>query len=269
MRYARCGSFRNDRITSPRCNPRRRHRRLFPADGCGRGRHGPGAQGASGRHPADDLRSGRPGDRHGRRWGPGRVRQRSGGRAMRASDSEDHGESQRGRRPKRQCGFASASISATSSSTRPGSMVTGSTLRPVCRRSPTRGCRHSGNVHDELRGRVEAAFEDIGERELKNIARPVRAYVTCGKGTSSGLDDAAIIRLHRSAFSRSAAIHQYERRSRAGVFCRRDNGRHHHGPVASKVVFSDRAQLVVRLQRQGGRHSSGRSRTRCSLRAGR
>ena len=43
----------------------------------------------------------------------------------------------------------------------------------------------SGNVHDELRGRVEATFEDLGERELKNIARPVRAYALRSKDAES------------------------------------------------------------------------------------
>ncbi|RUX09915.1 adenylate/guanylate cyclase domain-containing protein [Mesorhizobium sp. M8A.F.Ca.ET.059.01.1.1] len=34
----------------------------------------------------------------------------------------------------------------------------------------------SGKVHDEVRGKVDAAFEDAGERQLKNIATPVRVY---------------------------------------------------------------------------------------------
>ncbi len=34
----------------------------------------------------------------------------------------------------------------------------------------------SAKVHDEVRGKIETAFEDIGEQTLKNIAAPVRAY---------------------------------------------------------------------------------------------
>ncbi len=34
----------------------------------------------------------------------------------------------------------------------------------------------SGSVYEQVRGRVEASFVDLGERELKNIARPVRTY---------------------------------------------------------------------------------------------
>jgi adenylate cyclase len=34
----------------------------------------------------------------------------------------------------------------------------------------------SASAHDQVRGRIEAEFADLGERELKNIAKPVRAY---------------------------------------------------------------------------------------------
>jgi class 3 adenylate cyclase len=34
----------------------------------------------------------------------------------------------------------------------------------------------SGSAYDQVRGRVEAEFSDLGEQSLKNIARPVRAY---------------------------------------------------------------------------------------------
>jgi class 3 adenylate cyclase len=34
----------------------------------------------------------------------------------------------------------------------------------------------SGSAHDQVRGKVAVEFTDLGEQELKNIARPVRAY---------------------------------------------------------------------------------------------
>ncbi|MFO1060695.1 MAG: adenylate/guanylate cyclase domain-containing protein [Dongiaceae bacterium] len=34
----------------------------------------------------------------------------------------------------------------------------------------------SARVQEDVRGRLDLAFEDLGERELKNVARPVRAY---------------------------------------------------------------------------------------------
>jgi class 3 adenylate cyclase len=34
----------------------------------------------------------------------------------------------------------------------------------------------SAMVHDQVRGRLDCGFEDLGEQSLKNIARPVRVY---------------------------------------------------------------------------------------------
>jgi TolB-like protein/class 3 adenylate cyclase len=34
----------------------------------------------------------------------------------------------------------------------------------------------SGSAHDHVRGRVDATFVDLGEKDLKNITRPVRVY---------------------------------------------------------------------------------------------
>jgi adenylate cyclase len=44
----------------------------------------------------------------------------------------------------------------------------------------------SNTVHDQVRDRLPFAFEDVGERQVKNIARPVRVYRVrdLGAGTS-------------------------------------------------------------------------------------
>jgi class 3 adenylate cyclase len=34
----------------------------------------------------------------------------------------------------------------------------------------------SGSAYDHVRGRVDATFADLGEKDLRNIARPVRVY---------------------------------------------------------------------------------------------
>jgi TolB-like protein/class 3 adenylate cyclase len=49
----------------------------------------------------------------------------------------------------------------------------------------------SGSAYDQVRGRVEADFTDLGEQSLKNIARPVRAYAvnTGSDGAASQLRD--------------------------------------------------------------------------------
>ena len=42
-------------------------------------------------------------------------------------------------------------------------------------------------VRDEVRGRLEVAFEDLGEQQVKNIARPVWVYRIQPGGSSPGL----------------------------------------------------------------------------------
>jgi TolB-like protein len=42
----------------------------------------------------------------------------------------------------------------------------------------------SGRVQEDVHGRLEIAFEDTGERQLKNIARPVRVYRVRLNGTA-------------------------------------------------------------------------------------
>lgn len=47
----------------------------------------------------------------------------------------------------------------------------------------------SGPVHEQIRGKISAAFQDLGEQQLKNIAAPVRAFLFCPSlGDRSGAD---------------------------------------------------------------------------------
>ena len=49
--------------------------------------------------------------------------------------------------------------------------------RSAARRHLRAGRRFiSGTAYDHVRGRVDANFVDLGEKDLKNIARPVRVY---------------------------------------------------------------------------------------------
>jgi TolB-like protein/class 3 adenylate cyclase len=54
------------------------------------------------------------------------------------------------------------------------------------------GVMISGSAYDQVRGRIEAEFVDLGERELKNIARPVRAYAV-KVGASAGAVPASTV----------------------------------------------------------------------------
>src|SRR5215471_813374 len=42
----------------------------------------------------------------------------------------------------------------------------------------------SNTVHDQVRDRLPFAFEDLGEQQVKNIARPVRVYRVCDAGAA-------------------------------------------------------------------------------------
>jgi TolB-like protein/class 3 adenylate cyclase len=44
----------------------------------------------------------------------------------------------------------------------------------------------SASAHDQVRGKVAVEFTDLGEQELKNIARPVRAYAVVRDGLGTG-----------------------------------------------------------------------------------
>jgi TolB-like protein/class 3 adenylate cyclase len=44
----------------------------------------------------------------------------------------------------------------------------------------------SASAHDQVRGKVAVEFTDLGEQELKNIARPVRAYAVVLDGLGTG-----------------------------------------------------------------------------------
>jgi TolB-like protein/Tfp pilus assembly protein PilF len=50
----------------------------------------------------------------------------------------------------------------------------------------------SGDAYRQARGKIEAAFEDMGEQSLKNVAEPVRVYRIGGDG--SGAADAAPVK---------------------------------------------------------------------------
>jgi adenylate cyclase len=49
----------------------------------------------------------------------------------------------------------------------------------------------SEDVYRQVRGKLDAAFEDTGEQQLKNIVQPVRVYRMQIAGTSAGASTGA------------------------------------------------------------------------------
>ncbi|HEY5608781.1 MAG TPA: adenylate/guanylate cyclase domain-containing protein, partial [Alphaproteobacteria bacterium] len=50
----------------------------------------------------------------------------------------------------------------------------------------------TGSVHEQVRDRLELAFEDLGEHTLKNIPRPVRVYRVAQGGTGTAAGDTTL-----------------------------------------------------------------------------
>jgi len=97
----------------------------------------------------------------------------------------------------------------------------------------------SARVQEDAVGKVDLVFDDMGEQQLKNIARPVRVYRVRGYGVpthepSQAFDPAATPT--RQAVHCRAALCQYERRPRAGILCRR-HGRGEHLPKPRPQQF--------------------------------
>ena len=98
----------------------------------------------------------------------------------------------------------------------------------------------SNTVHDHVRDRLPFVFEDLGEQQVKNIARPVRVYRVrdVGAAKSPVGAGAAGSAAARQAVDRGPAVRQYERRPGAGIFRRRHGRGDHHRALAASAGSS-------------------------------
>ena len=98
----------------------------------------------------------------------------------------------------------------------------------------------SEDAYRQVRDRLKEEFIDLGEKDLKNIARPVRAYaVKTGSRSTSRPATGLHARQGGSAtpLHRGPALRQYRRRSRAGVFRRwRDREPDHRSLAHLRLV---------------------------------
>jgi adenylate cyclase len=118
----------------------------------------------------------------------------------------------------------------------------------------------SASVREQVGEKLPIGFADMGQHGVKNIARPVRVYRVekHGEPRIDPADDTATAPLALPDRP-SIAVRQYERRSRAGLFCRRHGRGHHHRFVAHQVVVRHRAQFELCLQGEIRRHPPGRA----------
>ena len=109
----------------------------------------------------------------------------------------------------------------------------------------------SNTVHDHVRDRLPFVFEDLGEQQVKNIARPVRVYRVREAGSRRQEPDrrrAAGAAAARQAVDRGAALRQYERRPGAGIFRRRHGRGDHHRALPHPLALRHRPQFDLHLQ---------------------
>jgi adenylate cyclase len=120
----------------------------------------------------------------------------------------------------------------------------------------------SGSAFEQVRGKTNFSFDDLGERSLKNIDRPVRLYAVspASAQTASALTSQARQPLALPE-KPSIAVLPFQNMTviRADYFCRRYGGGHHHCAVAVQVPVRHRPQFEFCLQRKITRHTSSRS----------
>ena len=119
----------------------------------------------------------------------------------------------------------------------------------------------SGDVHDAVAGRLKATFDDLGSLALKNIERPVQAFgvkweaadwkvlasvIAAPPVAASSTADARLALPDEPSIA-VLPFENHERRSGAGVFLRRNYGRHHNGALPLLVALRDRTEFVVHV----------------------
>jgi adenylate cyclase len=104
----------------------------------------------------------------------------------------------------------------------------------------------SSAVFEQVRDRVPDSFEDLGDQQVKNIARPVRVYRLAATDVSITRGDVSAAP-SRQTLAGGPAVRQYERRPGAGIFRRRHGRGHHDRYRPPAVAVRDRPQFELCL----------------------
>jgi adenylate cyclase len=131
----------------------------------------------------------------------------------------------------------------------------------------------SGKIYDEVEGKVDAHFEDMGEKQVKNIVRPVRIYavslhlVSTTAPTSSAKPFSPLQLPNKP----SIAVLPFDNMSsdpEQGYFADGITEDIIYYAIVHLVFIRNRAQLLFRIQGKGTRPSPGWPRTWSSIRIG-
>ena len=121
----------------------------------------------------------------------------------------------------------------------------------------------------QVRDKLKKAFVDLGEKALKNIARPMRVYAFAS-GSGARRPRRAFRRgkgLSLRACPSSCCPSPTSPRSRAGLFRRRRHREPDDRPFADIGLFRHRTQYRLHVQGQAHRCEGDRPRAQCALRA--
>ena len=116
------------------------------------------------------------------------------------------------------------------------------------------GVMISGAAYEHTRGRIEAEFVDLGEKSLKNIARPVRVYelaIGASNGAPAQTKPTPAPAPEKSAAQRlSIVVLPFANMGgdpEPRAFRRRGHGKPDHRPLADTRLVRDRAQHSLHL----------------------
>ena len=115
----------------------------------------------------------------------------------------------------------------------------------------------AARVQEDAAGKLDLAFEDVGEQQLKNIVRPVRVYRV--RSAIPAGEPSGAIAIPRQAVDRGDAVPKHVRRLRAGISRRRHGRGDHHGTLTHSLAIRHRPQFDVYIQGAGRRRETGRA----------
>ena len=132
----------------------------------------------------------------------------------------------------------------------------------------------SARVWEDVSGRLDLMFVDMGEQELKNIGRPVYVYRVIPRGSrerpkAGPVESASLLSVPDKP---SIAVLPFKNMSgdpEQEYFCRRHGRGDHYRSLTRSLAVRDRAQFELCVQGPACRRKARRTRTRRQLRAGR